>query len=84
MEESAPFDEEIATMLEGAFRQALVIGGDAYSDDHIRLLILTTHLKSVVKVFLEADTNPDLQLDLKKVALGMLGSIDWIEQGLKD
>lgn len=78
------YDEEMRDLLEGTFREALDIGGQIYSPEKIKLMIMATNLDSLAKLFLIADSKPDeVTLDLKQVALRILGTADWIKEGLE-
>ena len=82
---SEGFDVEIRNLLNTAFQSALIIGGDAYSPEQIKLMIVATNLESLAKTFLLADDKPDeITLNLKQVALGLLGTSDWVKEGLGD
>lgn len=81
---SEGFDEEIHNLLESAYQEALVIGAGAYSPEQIKLMIIATNLQSLAKTFLIADSKPDeVTLNLKQVALGLLGTSDWVKKGLE-
>lgn len=81
--EDLNFDQEISTILETTFQQALLISAGAHTPEQLRLMIVSTNLESLAKTFLIADNQPDtISLDLKKVALGLLGTADWIKDGL--
>lgn len=80
---SEGFDEEIHDLLETAFQSALIIGGDSYTPEQIKLMIVATNLESLAKTFLVADSKPDeITLNLKQVALGLLGTSDWVKEGI--
>lgn len=81
---SEGFDEEIHNLLESAYQDALVIGADVYSPEQIKLMIISTNLQSLAKTFLIADSKPDeIMLNLKQIALGLLGTSDWVKKGLE-
>lgn len=81
---SEGFDEEIRDLLETAFQAALVIGSGTYTPEQIKLMIISTNLQSLAKTFLVADDKPDeITLNLKQVALGLLGTSDWVKEGLE-
>lgn len=78
------FDQEIRDLLEEAFQAALLVGGGTYSPEQIKLMIVATNMQSLAKTFLVADSKPDeITLNLKQVALGILGTSDWIKEGLE-
>lgn len=77
------FDIEIHDLLEAAFQAALVIGAGSYTPEQIKLMIVATNLQSLANTFLMADSKPDdITLNLKQVALGLLGTSDWVKEGL--
>lgn len=78
------FDLQIHNLLEAAFQSALIIGGGTYTPAQIKLMIVATNLESLAKTFLLADDAPDeIELNLKQVALGLLGTSDWVKEGLE-
>jgi hypothetical protein len=82
---SESFDVEIHNLLETAFQSALIIGGNTYTPEQIKLMIVATNLESLAKTFLFADDKPEeITLNLKQVALGLLGTSDWVKEGLGD
>lgn len=81
--EDIGFDQEIFSLLEETFKAALSIGGD-YSPEQIKLMIVATNLESLAKMFLVADNKPEeVTLNLKKVALGIMGTSDWIQSSFE-
>lgn len=77
------FDTEIHDLLESAFQAALIIGSGVYTPEQIKLMIVSTNLESLARTFLLADDKPDeITLNLKQVALGLLGTSDWVKEGL--
>lgn len=79
------FDEEITQLLQETFTQALLIGSTTYTADQIRLMIIATNMQSLANTFLLADNNPEaVNLNLKQVALGLLGTKDWIMENLPE
>lgn len=81
--EEINFDLEIRNLLEGAYQAALKLNkGQVYSPEQIKMMIVATNLESLAKTFLHADETEEATLDLKKVALGILGTIDWIKEDL--
>lgn len=76
------FDVFIRNTLEETYQQALLIESN-YTPEQIKLMIVATNLQSIAKTFLLADSHPDkVQLNLKQVALGILGTQDWLKEGL--
>ncbi len=76
---SEPFDVEIRNLLEATFQAALKIQSDL-TPEQLKLLIAATNLQSIANTFLLADERPDIQLNLKQTALGILGTKDWLEE----
>lgn len=86
MEDEVGFDQEIRNLLERAYQAALKINGNAktkFNPDHIKLMIVTTHMDSLAKALLHADEHDVGALDMKKMALGIYGTIDWIREDLE-
>ena len=80
---SENFDLEIRNLLESTFQAALLVGGETYTPEQIKLMIASTNLESLAKTFLIADDKPDeVTLNLKQVALGLLGTADWLKENL--
>jgi hypothetical protein len=85
MEEEINFDQEIRNILEQTFQAALAVGKNKYTSEQIKLMIVASNMHALAKTFLEADENPNgVSLNLKKVALGILGTSDWIEESFKN
>lgn len=76
------FDLEIRNLLEAAYQTALLMGSN-YTPDQIKLMMVAKNLESAANTFLMADNNPAITLNLKQVALGLLGTQDWIKEGLE-
>ena len=74
-----PFDVEIRNLLEATYQAALKIESEL-TPEQIKLLIAATNLQSIANTFLLADERPDVQLNLKQCALGILGTKDWLEE----
>lgn len=80
--EKIPFDVEIRDILEDTYKKATLINDGQYTPEQLKLMILATNLQSLANTFLLADSDPEkIQLNLKQVALGILGSADWIKEG---
>lgn len=80
--ENECFDGEIRDLLESAYQTALMLGDGAYSPEQIKMMVIATNMESLVKTFLFTDLHPEIDLDMKKMALGVLGCIDWIRESL--
>lgn len=81
--EKVPFDREVTELLEEAYQTALKINNNrVFSPEHIKMLILITNLEAMAKTFILASDTNGIDLDLKKVALGVFGTIDWIRESL--
>lgn len=76
-----PFDVEIRNLLEATFQAALKVQSDL-TPEQIKLLIVATNLQSIANTFLLADEREDVSLNLKQTALGILGTKDWLEEGI--
>lgn len=77
-----PFDQFIYDTLEETYQKALLIENEC-TPEQIRLMIIATSLQSMAKTFLLADSYPSsVKLNLKQVALGCLGTYDWVENSL--
>jgi len=77
------FDSDIRDVLDETFQAALKIGSD-HTPDQLKLMIIATNLEALAKTFLLADDHEEVTLDLKQVALGLLGSKDWLSEGFED
>lgn len=80
---SEPFDVEIRNLLEATYQAALKIES-SLTPEQLKLLIAATNLQSVANTFLLADERPEVQLNLKQAALGILGTKDWLEEGISE
>ncbi len=83
METTDGFDVEISRVLEATYQAALMIGSKKYSPAEIKLLILAADLEALAKTFLLVDDREEVTMDLKQVALGILGTVDWVRDGLE-
>lgn len=79
------FDQTMFNILDGTFKAALLLGG-THTPEQIKLMMVATHLESLANLFLLADETSDkggdTALDLKKVALGLMGTADWVKDGM--
>lgn len=82
--EDAGFDTTIKGLLDDAYKAAMVINANnSFTADEVRMMILITNLQSLVKAILTADAEPEVHtLDLKQVALGLMGAIDFASEGI--
>jgi hypothetical protein len=76
------FDGEISAILEDTFQAALLIGGSVYTPEQIKLMIAAVNIESLAHTLLVADSNEEVDLNLKQMALGLLGTSDWLKAGL--
>ena len=82
MDNDIPFDVEIRDILEDTYKKATILNDGQFTPDQLKLMILATNLQSLANTFLLADKSPgEVKMDLKKVALGILGTHDWIQEG---
>lgn len=74
------FDLDIYNTLEATFQAALLIHS-GLTPEQIKLMIVATSLESLAKSFLLADSEPErISMNLKQVALGILGTADWVKE----
>lgn len=76
------FDLAIRDLLEETFQAALLMGS-THTPEQLKLMIVATNLESLANTFLLADEANEVDLDLKKVALGLMGTSDWVKEGLE-
>ena len=77
------FDEDILVYLDESMRLVMATPGFAGSAMDARLAILSLNLRALANNFMMVDSgDPPLVLDLKKVALGILGTVDFIEAAI--
>lgn len=73
----SPLDTELYDTMEAVFQ---IIKGNPENrdtDDQLRMRIVASNLKALSSVLLLA-SRPDIQLDVNKVALGLLGTADFL------
>lgn len=82
--ENSGFDSEIYSILEDTYQKALLMNDGKYTTEQIKLMIVATNLQSLANTFLTADLDDRITMDLKQVALGILGTCDWVKEGLDE
>lgn len=77
--EDMGFDATIKALLDDAYASAMAINANnTFTADQVRMMILVTNLQSLTKAILLADAEPEAHtLNLKQVALGLMGAIDF-------
>lgn len=81
------FDETIKEYLDNALEQVMAMPTWTAPEYQARLAVLALNLRALANNFLvvdSADGAAPLTLDLKKVALGILGTADFAEAGLPE
>lgn len=79
------FDEEITQAMDKVFAATSVVNkktGKQLTPDQLRIWIAATNLKGLVNVILMSQNSEEIELDLNQLALGLLGTIDWMLQGV--
>ena len=77
------YDTAIKEMLDSTFNQGLKFPNNPYTLDQLRMAIVATNLKGLVNAILMADEKPDeVRMDFKQLALGILGTIDFLTETL--
>lgn len=78
------FDAEILTLLQGTYHVASFMD-HPYTEEQLKMKIVATNLKALVNTFLVAAEHPDeVDLNLQQVALGLLGTVDFLEEDLPE
>lgn len=78
------FDSEIYELLKGTYQVASFMN-HPYSEDQLKIKIVATNLRALVNTFLLAADHPEkIEVNFKQVALGILGTIDFLEEGLPE
>lgn len=78
----AAFDEEVKKVLYTTMAGIRSRPGWDLSDPYTRLIVSRMNLLSLCEFILEADANENIELDLKRVVLGLMGTADFMEEGL--
>lgn len=79
-----PLDEELYSAMDDVFEMIKGNLANRDTDDQLKRRIVYHNLNALAQVILLADANPEMTLDLKRVALGILGTADWIAKGLPE
>lgn len=72
-----PLDEQLINIMEHLFDIIQPHKGDL-TDVELRCLIVSTNLRGLAETLLVAD-DKKMPADLKKTALGLLGTADWLK-----
>ena len=81
---SEPFDTEIYTLLKGTYNAALLLP-HPYTTDQLKMKIVSTNLKALANTFLKASDHPEvITMNFMQVALGILGTVDFLEDDLPE
>lgn len=75
------FDTEVKTLLDSTYLAGMAIGSEL-SSEQLRIAIVATNLRALVNVLLAADTNTEINVDFKAMALGILGTVDFLEEAI--
>lgn len=80
--DSNPFDGALDSDLAEAmdFAYELISSNPSNKDsaDQLRMRIVAHNLRALATVILMGDDNPEIQVNLKQVVLGLLGTSDWL------
>lgn len=79
-----PLDAELDETMEMVFDIIKANPENTDTDDQLRMRIVASNLRALSTVLLMADENPNIGLDIKKVALGLLGTSDFIVKHLPE
>lgn len=79
-----PLDMELDETMETVFQIIKENPDNKDSDDQLRMRIVASNLRALSTVLLLADSRPDMGLDVKKVALGLLGTSDFLLKSLPE
>ena len=74
-----PLDIEVGETMDAAFQILRDLPDCPDSSDQLRMRIAAHNLRALAQVILIADSNPEaITANLKQVALGLLGTSDWM------
>jgi len=75
------FDDEIKSVLDTTHQMGLRMPSP-YTPDQLRMAIVGMNLRALVHTLLTADSEDAIKIDFKQVALGILGTVDFLEADL--
>lgn len=80
------FDAEIKELLDATYLAGMVIDRDhVYTSDQLRMAIVGKNLRGMVNMLLVAAEKPDeIKVDYHQMALGILGTVDFLTETLPD
>lgn len=77
------FDDEITKILDSTFQLGTKMGS-AFTPDQLKMAIVATNLRALANTLLKADESEEIEINVKQLVLGMLGTVDFLEAGLPD
>lgn len=80
-----PLDDQLASAMDYVFETIKVHPDNTDTDDQLRTRVAVHSLKGLIEMLLYADANPDkMTIDLKRLSLGLLATVDWLGAKLPD
>lgn len=76
-----PLDQDLIDTMNGMVELMREMGWDQDTDDQLRMRIVGHNLRGIAEMFMIA-AEKDIQLDFNQLALGMLGTADWLLETL--
>lgn len=77
-------DEQMEKTMDSLFTTIKWHPMNTLTDDQLRMKIVACNLKGLVQVLLRTDEDPEYTLDFKTLALGLLGTVSWLESTIPD
>lgn len=79
----ANFDGEITNILNSTFDLGSKMKSP-FTPDQLKMAIVAMNLRALANTLLAADQDPGINVNVKQLVLGMLGTVDFLEEGLPD
>lgn len=78
-------DQELIAAMEMVFKLIKASPENKDSDEQLKMRIVASNLKALADIFLMADSKPEeVEVDYKRVALGLLGTSDYLIKDLPE
>ena len=79
-----PLDEELIESMQSLFEILKEHPENADTDEQLKMRIVSSNLKALANVMLIADSKEEISLNLKQVALGLLGTAAYLSDDLPE
>lgn len=77
------FDDEITTILTSTFQLGSKMKSP-FTPDQLKMAIVAMNLRALANTLLAADQSEEIQVNVKQLVLGLLGTVDFLEADLPE